>query len=198
MWTIPNQITMFRIILIPVFVIIFYLPISWQHFGAFAVFWVASVSDAVDGYLARKLNQSSAFGAFMDPIADKLMVVCALCMLIEDYQSWYVTVPAAIMISREIFISGLRELMASKGSRSKIAVSNMGKWKTALQMLGIMGLIWQPDYDIPLILFYLPHEVINYAGYIFYALATIFTVWSMIEYFIAAWPEINKESSENS
>ncbi|MGJ8694503.1 MAG: CDP-diacylglycerol--glycerol-3-phosphate 3-phosphatidyltransferase [Thalassotalea sp.] len=190
MWTLPNQITMFRIILIPVFVIVFYLPITWSHFGAFAVFWVASVSDALDGYLARKMNLSSAFGAFIDPVADKLMVVCALAMLIQDYQVWYITIPAAIMISREIFISALREFMSSKGSRNVIAVSNLGKWKTALQMLGIMGLIWQPDYEIPLLLFYLPHEVINYAAYIFYAIATVLTVWSMIEYFKAAWPEL--------
>ncbi|WP_448248809.1 CDP-diacylglycerol--glycerol-3-phosphate 3-phosphatidyltransferase [Thalassotalea agariperforans] len=194
MWTLPNQITMFRIILIPVFVIVFYLPISWNHFGAFAVFWLASISDALDGYLARKMNLSSAFGAFIDPVADKLMVVCSLAMLIEDYQLWYVTVPAAIMISREIFISALREFMSSRGCRNVIAVSNLGKWKTAAQMLGIMGLIWQPDYDIPLILFYLPHEIINYAAYIFYAVATVLTVWSMIEYFKAAWPELKAKN----
>jgi CDP-diacylglycerol--glycerol-3-phosphate 3-phosphatidyltransferase len=194
MWTLPNQITMFRIILIPVFVIVFYLPISWNHFGAFAVFWLASISDALDGYLARKMNLSSAFGAFIDPVADKLMVVCSLAMLIEDYQLWYVTVPAAIMISREIFISALREFMSSRGCRNVIAVSNLGKWKTAAQMLGIMGLIWQPDYDIPLILFYLPHEIINYAAYIFYGVATVLTVWSMIEYFKAAWPELKAKN----
>ena len=84
MWTIPNQITLFRIILIPVFITVFYLPVSWNHFGAFVVFWFASVSDALDGYLARKLNQSSAFGAFIDPVADKLMVVAALVILIQD------------------------------------------------------------------------------------------------------------------
>ena len=194
MWTIPNQITMFRIILIPVFVLVFYLPISWSNFGAFAVFWLASVSDALDGYLARKMNLSSAFGAFIDPVADKLMVVCALAMLIQDYQIWYITIPAAIMISREIFISALREFMSSRGCRNVIAVSNLGKWKTAAQMLGIMGLIWQPNYDIPLILFYLPHEVINYAAYFFYTIATILTVWSMVEYFKAAWPILKEDN----
>lgn len=194
MWTIPNQITMFRIVLIPVFVLVFYLPISWSHFGAFAIFWLASISDALDGYLARKMNLSSAFGAFIDPVADKLMVVCALAMLIEDYHNLYVTLPAAIMISREVFISALREFMSSRGCRNVIAVSSLGKWKTAAQMLGIMGLIWQPNYDIPLILFSLPHEVINYAAYIFYALATILTVWSMIEYFKAAWPELKENT----
>ena len=154
MWTIPNQITLFRIILIPIFLIIFYLPLSWSHFGAFAVFWLASVSDILDGYLARKLNQSSAFGAFIDPVADKLMVVVALVMIAQDYSSWLVSIAAIIMIAREVFISALREFMSSIGKRNVIAVSNMGKYKTAAQMLGIMGLIWQPSYDIPLILFY--------------------------------------------
>lgn len=190
MWTIPNQITLFRIFLIPVFIIVFYLPISWNHFGAFAVFWIASVSDAVDGYLARKLNQSSAFGAFIDPVADKLMVAASLIMIAADFQTWYIAVPAMIMIAREIFISALREFMSSRGKRDLVAVSTLGKYKTAAQMLGIMGLIWQPDYDIPLILFYLPHEVINYAAYGFYYIATVLTVSTMVSYFKASWPEL--------
>jgi CDP-diacylglycerol--glycerol-3-phosphate 3-phosphatidyltransferase len=193
MWTIPNQITLFRIILIPIFLIIFYLPLSWSHFGAFAVFWLASVSDILDGYLARKLNQSSAFGAFIDPVADKLMVVVALVMIAQDYSSWLVSIAAIIMIAREVFISALREFMSSKGKRNVIAVSNMGKYKTAAQMLGIMGLIWQPSYDIPLILFYLPHEVINYLAYGFYAIATILTVTTWVSYFKAAWPELKAQ-----
>jgi len=191
MWTIPNQITLFRIILIPVFIIAFYLPVSWNHLGAFAIFWVAAISDALDGYLARKLNQSSAFGAFIDPVADKLMVVCALCMLIQDYNVWYITVSAAVMISREIFISALREFMSSRDSRDVIAVSNMGKWKTAAQMLGIMGLIWQPNSaDVILNFLYFPHEIINFLSYFFYAIATVLTIWSMLIYFKAAWPEL--------
>ena len=190
MWTIPNQITLFRIILIPVFILIFYLPISWNHFGAFVVFWFAAISDALDGYLARKLNQSSAFGAFIDPVADKLMVVCALAMLIQDYNVWYITISAALMISREIFISALREFMSSRGKRNEIAVSTMGKYKTAAQMLGIMGLIWQPDYDIPLILFDLPYQFLMFLSYGFYTLATILTFMSMLDYFKAAWPEL--------
>jgi len=190
MWTIPNQVTLFRIILIPVFVLVFYLPISWNHFGAFVVFWFAAISDAVDGYLARKLNQSSAFGAFIDPVADKLMVVCALAMLIEDYGVWYITIPAALMISREIFISALREFMSSRGKRDEVAVSNSGKYKTAAQMLGIMGLIWQPTYDIPLILFNVPQEFFMFLTYSFYFIATILTFTSMWSYFKAAWPEL--------
>lgn len=191
MWTIPNQITLFRIILIPVFITVFYLPVNWSHFGAFAVFWVASISDALDGYLARKLNQSSAFGAFIDPVADKLMVAAALIMIAEDYQHWYIAVPAMIMISREIFISALREFMSSRGKRDIVAVSTIGKYKTAAQMLGIMGLIWQPTAQDALLNFlYIPHEFIMIAAYTFYAIATFLTVWSMLVYFNAAWSEL--------
>jgi CDP-diacylglycerol--glycerol-3-phosphate 3-phosphatidyltransferase len=192
MWTIPNQITLFRIILIPIFVIIFYLPLSWSHFGAFAIFWLAAVSDILDGYLARKLNQSSAFGAFIDPVADKLMVVVALVMIAQDYHSWWISVAAIIMIAREVFISALREFMSSRGKRDIIAVSNMGKYKTAAQMLGIMGLIWQPSYDIPLILFNLPHEILNWLSYGFYFIATVLTVTTLITYFKAAWPVLKE------
>ena len=193
MWTIPNQITLFRILLIPVFIIVFYLPISWNHFGAFTVFWVAAVSDVVDGYLARKLNQSSPFGAFIDPVADKLMVAAALIMIAEDYQQWWIAVPAMLMIAREIFISALREFMSSRGKRDLVAVSTLGKYKTAAQMLGIMGLIWQPYYDIPLILFNFPHQILMFAAYFFYFVATILTVWTMITYFKAAWPELTDD-----
>jgi len=190
MWTIPNQITLFRIILIPVFLLVFYLPISWNHFGAFCVFWVASISDMLDGYLARKLNQSSAFGAFIDPVADKLMVVSALVMIVEDYRVWWIAIPAIIMIAREIFVSALREFMSSRGKRDAVAVSTMGKYKTAAQMLGIMGLIWRPDYDIPLIFFEFPHEILMFAAYSFYGIATILTISSMWSYFKVAWPEL--------
>ena len=98
-----------------------------------------------------------------------------------------------IMIAREIFISALRELMSSKGKRDTVAVSTLGKYKTAAQMLGIMGLIWQPTYDIPLILFEFPHEILMFAAYAFYFVATVLTVWTMIIYFKAAWPDLKGE-----
>jgi CDP-diacylglycerol--glycerol-3-phosphate 3-phosphatidyltransferase len=193
MWTIPNQITLFRIILIPIFIIVFYLPVSWSHFGAFVIFWLASVSDALDGYLARKLNQSSAFGAFIDPVADKLMVVSALILIIQDYQLWWISVPALLMIAREIFVSALREFMSSRGKRDNIAVSDMGKYKTFAQMLSLQGLIWRPDYDIPLYFFDFPHEILMMMAYFLYFVATILTVWSMLSYFKVAWPELKAE-----
>lgn len=190
MWNLPNQITFFRILLIPVFIIIFYLPITWNHFGAFAVFWVAAISDMLDGYLARKLNQSSAFGAFIDPVADKLMVAAALVIIIQDYQVWWISLTALLMISREIFISALREFMSSRGKRDIVAVSSLGKKKTFAQMLGIMGLIWQPDYDVSMYFFSIPHEFLMFIAYTSYGIASILTLWTMISYFKAAWPEI--------
>ncbi|TLU66227.1 CDP-diacylglycerol--glycerol-3-phosphate 3-phosphatidyltransferase [Thalassotalea litorea] len=191
MWTIPNQITLFRILLIPVFIVVFYLPVSWSHFGAAFVFWLASISDALDGYLARRLKQSSKFGAFIDPVADKLMVTVALVLIVADYQVWWVTVPALIMISREIVISALREFMADLGKRDSVAVSSLGKWKTACQMLALMGLIWKPDYPIPLVLFDVPAMVVMWAAWAFYALATFFTFISMFQYLKASWPQLS-------
>lgn len=191
MWTIPNQITMFRIVLIPAFLVVYYLPLDWSHFGAFCIFWLASVSDALDGYLARKLNQSSSFGAFFDPVADKLMVVAAIVIILTSYTSMWIIVPALLMLAREIVISALREFMSSRGKRDAVAVSNLGKYKTAAQMLALMGLIWKPSYDIPLIIFDFPQAWLMNLAYFFYFIATILTLWSMIEYFKAAWPELS-------
>ncbi|GLX86454.1 CDP-diacylglycerol--glycerol-3-phosphate 3-phosphatidyltransferase [Thalassotalea loyana] len=188
MWTIPNQITFFRILLIPFFVFVFFLPVSWHHFGAAFIFFLASISDALDGYLARRLKQSTAFGAFIDPVADKLMVAAALVIIIQDYNNVWITVAAFLMLGREIFISAIREFMSSHGQRDAVAVSNLGKLKTAAQMLALIGLIWRPDYDIPLIIFDFPQMWFMNLAYFLYFVATILTVWSMIQYFLIAWP----------
>ena len=191
MWNIPNTLTTFRILLIPVFIVLFFIPAKWSFFWAAFIFWLASVTDMLDGYLARKLEQSTPFGAFLDPVADKVMVSVALIALTQHYQSLYITIPTIIIISREIIVSALREWMAEIGERANVAVSQLGKIKTAAQMLGIMGLIWQPNYDIPLILFNFPYEILMFAAYGFYFVATVLTVWTMIIYFKAAWPELN-------
>ncbi|QOL24834.1 CDP-diacylglycerol--glycerol-3-phosphate 3-phosphatidyltransferase [Thalassotalea sp. LPB0316] len=188
MWTIPNQITFFRIILIPVFIIVFYLPVSWNHFGAAFVFWLAAISDGLDGYLARRLKQTTAFGAFIDPVADKLMVAAALVIIVQDYQNVWISVAAFAMIGREIFISAIREFMSSHGQRDAVAVSSLGKIKTAAQMLALIGLLWRPTYDIPLILFDFPQTWFMNLAYLLYFVATILTIWSMIQYFTIAWP----------
>ena len=159
-------------------------------FGAAFIFWLAAISDALDGYLARRLKQSTAFGAFIDPVADKLMVTAALVIIVQDYHQWWISIPALIMVAREVFISALREFMSSRGKRDEVAVSTMGKYKTAAQMLALIGLIWRPDYDIPLILFNFPQELFMGLAYLLYFIATILTFWSMVTYFRAAWPEL--------
>lgn len=141
MFTIPTQLTLFRIVLIPVFVIAYYLPFGWGPWFAAGIFVVASFTDLLDGYLARRWNQTSAFGAFLDPVADKLMVTAALVMIVESYQNPAVSVAALIMIGREIVISALREWMAELGKRGKVAVNWMGKVKTMAQMVALTGLI---------------------------------------------------------
>ena len=180
MWNIPNTLTTFRLFLIPIFLVIFYLPFSWAFFAAAFVFWLASITDILDGYLARRLNQSTPFGAFLDPVADKVMVCAALVALSSHYQSLYMTIPALVIISREIVISALREWMAEQGKRDNVAVSNMGKFKTAAQMLAIIGLIWQ--FDTWMI----------YLSYGLLYVATFLTLSSMLQYLMAAWSELTK------
>lgn len=120
---IPTLLTLFRVILIPFFVLAFYLPFAWAPFVCALIFVVAAVTDWFDGYLARRLKQTTRFGAFLDPVADKVMVATALVLVTEYYHVWWVTLPAATMIAREIIISALREWMAEIGKRSSVAVS---------------------------------------------------------------------------
>ncbi|MCY4045552.1 MAG: CDP-diacylglycerol--glycerol-3-phosphate 3-phosphatidyltransferase [Cellvibrionales bacterium] len=177
--TLPNWITVFRLVLIPFFVLFFYLPYKWSFYLSAFIFVAAALSDMLDGYLARKLNQSSEFGAFLDPVADKLIVIISVVLLIEKFHSIYFTLPALVIISREIIISALREWMSGLGLRSTVAVSMLGKLKTVAQMLSItLFLILHAEhvkglYDIAYASFYL---------------AAILTLWSMVVYLKAAWP----------
>ena len=132
-FNIPTLLTLFRVILIPFFVLAFYLPFSWAPFACALIFFVAAVTDWFDGFLARRWNQSTRFGAFLDPVADKVMVAIAMVLVAEHYHTWWVTLPAATMIAREIIISALREWMAELGKRSSVAVSWIGKVKTTAQ-----------------------------------------------------------------
>ena len=180
--TIPNILTLIRIGLIPVLCLVFY----WQHpfspLLSASVFGIAAITDWVDGYLARKLQQMSSFGAFLDPVADKLMVAVALVLLVAADPvgpSVWVTVSAAIIIGREIVISALREWMAELGARATIAVSMLGKVKTTFQMLAIFLML----YKYPLLGFN-----IYTLGLILLQVAAILTLVSMIIYIRAAWP----------
>ena len=142
----------------------------------------AAATDWFDGYLARRLNQSTPFGAFFDPVADKIMVATALCLLIDDFRAFWVTVPALIIIGREIVISALREWMAELGKRTSVAVSMVGKAKTAAQMVAITLLLLSP---VPL------DSWIGYLGMVLLYLSAILTLWSMYVYLKAAWPDLS-------
>ena len=180
---IPNGLTLSRIVLIPIFVISFYLPIHWNHGIACTVFVLAALTDLLDGWLARHLKQSSRLGAFLDPVADKLMVVTALILLVQRDPSVLVALPAVVIISREIAVSALREWMAEIGKRKRIEVSRLGKLKTNAQMLAIIFLIYRQD------LFFLP---VYHIGLILLYIATALTLWSMCRYLRAAWPNLRE------
>jgi len=170
--------------MIPVFVIIFYLPFSWHYLVACVIFVLAAITDGLDGYYARKLGQTSALGAFLDPVADKLMVAVVLVLLVEDDPdnwSFWLALPAAVIIGREITISALREWMAELGASSKVAVSGYGKLKTICQMVALGFLIYHND------LFGMP---IYNIGMVLLYIASILTLWSMILYLQAAWPQL--------
>ncbi|MAC46684.1 MAG: CDP-diacylglycerol--glycerol-3-phosphate 3-phosphatidyltransferase [Oceanospirillum sp.] len=175
----PNLLTILRICLIPLIVLFFYLPVEYNFYYSAALFALAAWTDWLDGYLARKWNQTTRFGAFLDPVADKLMVAVALGLLIEAHGSWLMTVPALVIIGREIIISALREWMAQVGERTTVAVSSVGKWKTAFQMLGIFVLLAVPA-----------GTVIAYAGVAVLYVSVILTIWSMVLYLNAAWPAL--------
>ena len=178
-WNIPNILTLLRIVLIPVLVVVFYLPGPWSYQISALIFGVAAITDWLDGYLARRLQQTSPFGAFLDPVADKLMVAVALVLLVQDNPSELFAVPAAVIIGREIVISALREWMAEIGARTRVAVSIVGKVKTTLQMIAILLLL----YKIPVGAF--PTHMV---GVVLLYIAAILTLWSMFVYLRAAWP----------
>jgi CDP-diacylglycerol--glycerol-3-phosphate 3-phosphatidyltransferase len=180
---IPNTITISRIVLIPVFIAVFYLPYEWAPALATFVFWFAAITDWFDGYLARKLNQQSSLGAFIDPLADKLMVITALLLLLsKNPENNWLLFSTLIIIWREILISSLREWMSSMGKGDVVAVSFAGKAKTMAQMVAILFLIYEKD------LFGLPTYTI---GLGLLVLAAILTIFSMVVYVKSAWTTLS-------
>ncbi len=187
-FNIPNLLTWARILMVPLVVGVFYLPTEWlspqeRNLAATVFFAVAAVTDWFDGWLARKLGQTSAFGAFLDPVADKLMVAAALVVLVQLGRADAVV--AFVIIGREIAISALREWMAKIGAAKSVAVSFVGKLKTSAQMLAI-----------PLLLFHAPLGPIDsrLAGTWLIWIAAVLTLWSMGYYLRKAWPEISARS----
>ena len=185
----PNAVTLLRIVLIPLFVVVYYLPFAWVNELTTTLFVLAAITDWLDGYLARRLNQISPLGAFLDPVADKLMVAAALVLLVADHRnqelalsSILFTVVILVIIGREISISALREWMAELGERSSVAVSYIGKIKTTIQMTAIGFLLYrEPLFDVVPV--FRIGEVLLYA-------AGILTLWSMVVYLRSAWPVI--------
>ena len=175
---IPTMLTLARILLLPVILLIFYLPVPWARPLCCAVFLIAAITDWLDGYLARKWKIESDFGAFLDPVADKLMVATVLILLVEDASAWWLSIPAIIIIGREITISALREWMANLGSRAKVAVSYLGKVKTTMQITALAMLLYKHD------LFGLP---IYQIGIVALYIAAAITIWSMVDYLSVAF-----------
>ena len=181
----PNLLTLLRIALIPVIVVVFFLPYAWSPPVTCAIFALAGITDWLDGYLARRFNESSAFGQFLDPVADKLMVATALLLLLSDDPSLSLTLAVIVIISREITISALREWMAELGTGRHMAVSYLGKVKTTVQMLAIGFMLFQyPLGRFPV------YEV----GEAMLVVAAGLTLWSMFLYILAAWPDLSRDA----
>ena len=185
---VPNILTITRLVLIPVFVVLFYWPSAFANLAAALAFLAAALTDLLDGYIARRFNYTTKFGAFLDPVADKIMVCVALVLVVEyfsvkaslyfDKINLLITIPAMIIICREIVVSALREWMAELGKRARVAVGRVGKWKTAIQMISITGLVWRYD------------ALTIYCSIGLLIVATVLTLWSMIGYLITAGSEM--------
>jgi CDP-diacylglycerol--glycerol-3-phosphate 3-phosphatidyltransferase len=194
LWTLPNILTWIRIAAIPLIVVLFYAPYHWSDPAAGLLFAAAGITDSLDGYLARRLNQTSRLGAFLDPVADKLVVAVALVLLLskdltpvfglsEDRTHMLMSLTAIVIIGREIAISALREWMAEMGQRGKVAVSALGKYKTILQIIGLSMMLYRWD------ILGLPIFAIGAALTV---IAAALTLISMFSYLRAAWPELRR------
>lgn len=185
----PNLLTWLRVLLIPVFMLVFYLPWHLANLACAAIFTLAAVTDMLDGYLARRLDQTSEFGAFLDPIADKLMVATALVLLVAAHPGPLLAVPAVVIIGREIAVSGLREWMAGVGERTAVAVSAIGKVKTVLQMVALVLLLIREPVG--------PLDTWT-VGMVLLYVAVILTLWSMGAYLRSAWPTLSGQGGDGS
>ena len=182
--SLPNLLTSLRIFLIPVLVLCFYLlPLDLRYLASAFIFSVASLTDWLDGYLARRMGQMTPFGAFLDPVADKLLVAVALILLVEAHASALLAIPALVIVGREIVVSALREWMSTHGDRSGgVRVSMVAKVKTGFQMTAIIVLLAQgPDLTAPLVIL----------GYLLLYIAAGLTLWSMWQYLLIAWPDLS-------
>lgn len=177
-------VTFLRVLAIPVFIFVYYSGLPWNYLIASGIFVLAGLTDWLDGYLARKLDQCTRFGAFLDPVADKLLVTVTLVLLAANYTSPWFVVPAAIMVAREVLVSALREWMAGSQQRDVVAVGYTGKVKTTVQMIAIIVLLGSdPDGS----------AWFWGTGYVLLYIAAILTLWSMIGYLRNAWPVLSAD-----
>ncbi|NII10374.1 CDP-diacylglycerol--glycerol-3-phosphate 3-phosphatidyltransferase [Oleiagrimonas sp. C23AA] len=177
----PTWLTLFRVALLPVMVVVFYLPFRWAPIAAAVIFALASITDWFDGFLARRWNQTSAFGAFLDPVADKLMVAVTLFLLVQVHPTILLALTAAVIVGREIGVSALREWMAELGQRKRVSVAMIGKLKTVMQIFAIIVLLLEHDRDAALLRFWRVGETLL-------VVAAVLTIWSGLYYLRAAWP----------
>jgi|SRR5690625_642972 len=187
---IPTWLTLFRMALLPVMVLVYYLhdiyaaiPLDVSTVGAAVIFVLAAVTDWFDGYLARRWNQTSAFGAFLDPVADKLMVAVTLFLLVQTHNTALMAIVSAVIVGREIGVSALREWMASIGQRSRVRVAMIGKLKTVMQMVAIVVLLLEHGKEAELLRYW-------YVGEALLVVAAVLTIWSGLAYLRAAWPSL--------
>ncbi len=187
----PTVLTLIRIALIPLFVVVFFLPFWWARPAAAIIFSLAGITDWLDGYYARKLGLTSSFGAFLDPVADKLMVAVALVLIVQTDHRLIISLSAAVIIGREIAISALREWMAELGRRHHVAVTGVAKLKTIFQITALIMMIFKLD------LWILPMYPLGSALLV---LAAALTLWSMFIYLKAAWEsleDMEREAARN-
>ena len=187
LYSIPNLFTFSRILTLPFMVLCYYLHFPGNRIVAAVLFISAAATDWLDGYLARRLSQETPFGAFLDPVADKIIVATALVLIVEQQAHIVVSLAAAIIIGREITISALREWMAAIGKRASVAVTWVGKVKTTLQMLSIAVLLaYKPG----------KWEFLNISGRVLLCVAAALTLWSMLVYFKIAWPDLTLSAKQ--
>lgn len=184
----PILLTLSRIAVIPVFVIVYYLPVDWSNLVCTWLFIIAAITDWADGHIARRYGLTSRFGAFLDPVADKLMVAVVLILLVDrnptGFGAIWLAIPAVIIVGREITISALREWMAEVGQQAKVAVSFIGKIKTVAQLVALPFMIYREDLFgvIPVV----------QIGFVLLYVAAILTIWSMALYVRGAWPTLKR------
>lgn len=183
----PTWLTLFRLVLVPFVIVLLFLPYVQTHYVATAAFVVALATDWLDGWLARRWQQESPFGAFLDPVADKMLVCSVVVLLVYADPRIIIAVPAMIIIGREVAVSALREWMSELGERGLVAVGKMGKYKTAIQMLAIVLMLVELDsggaiYDF---------------GTALLIVAALLTLWSMSRYLQSAWPHLSGQMQEN-